>query len=182
MITRELPLKNGGLVGIGKGRYFRVLKASYPITIRTYGANGTQEAEILANTGAEFEPFSRAEIFSEQDQNVVIAYSNLPIYDNRLGVDENTLLKLDAHRTATGLAELVAAGNNEVLTVPANPNRKSLIIQAGSANAAQIWAGGSAVGVGLPMNATDTLTIEVKEAFDLFAVNSGDKVHLLEVI
>ncbi|MDX1473496.1 MAG: hypothetical protein R3309_04955 [Reinekea sp.] len=183
MNVKELALAPGRIAPIGKGRYFRVFSASYPVKIRTYGAEGeSQESAVLANTGAEFATFSSAEITSEYTQNVIIAYSMLPIYDNRLGVDENTLLRVDGNRTATGLPELEASSAGEVLTVPANLERKSLVIQAGATNAGKIWAGATAANVGLPLAATDTLTIEVKEAFTLFATNANDKVHLLEVI
>lgn len=183
MIVKHLSIKQNGIAGIGKGRFFRVLKSSYPIEIRTYTASGeTQSSELLANTGGEFKPFARAEITSAYAQTIIVAYSDLPIFDNRLGVDDNTLLRVDGNRTATGLPALVAGVAGEVLTVPANPDRKSLVLQAAASNGGKLWAGGNGSEIGLPVSANDTLTVEVKKPFQIYATNAGDKIYLLEVV
>lgn len=74
---------------IGRGRVVRLLEAAHPVKIETQALStqDNQNGTLLANIGAEFKTFRTAQLLSDFDQVITIAYSELEIYDNRLGVN-----------------------------------------------------------------------------------------------
>lgn len=92
----KIPLQAGQPWPINRGRFVRVFDAVHPIEIKTtvLSSGSNQQTKLLANMGAEFTPFEKAELYSEKTQLVTIAYSELPIFDNRMGVEAATVLQV----------------------------------------------------------------------------------------
>lgn len=90
-----LNLKAGIPQDIGRGRFIRILEALHPLNIETVGINSgaNQTGLLLSNTGAEFDLFKSAFVTSGQDQTVKIMFSELNIFDNRLGVNDAVVLE-----------------------------------------------------------------------------------------
>lgn len=124
-----LNLKAGRPIPINRGRFVRVFDALHPIVVKTQtlGQFSNQESELIANTGAEFQLFESAEVVSEYDQKVVIAYSELMIFDNRLGVESATIMQTVSAQVEREIkSHQITAVRTKILT--ANPKRKKALI------------------------------------------------------
>ena len=91
----NIPLKAGIPLQIGRGRFVRLLEAAFPVAIetQTLEQKDNKNGDLLANVGAEFPLFESAMVTSEADQTITLAYSELAIYDNRLGVNGNLVIE-----------------------------------------------------------------------------------------
>lgn len=129
----DIPLKAGQSWPIGRGRVVRVLDALHPVTIKTQALNGksNQETKLIANMGAEFVPFEKADIVSEFDQVVKIAYSELNIFDNRLGVESATVMQVLSPQVTRKINNFFVGTVNRVNVLAANPKRKKALIATG---------------------------------------------------
>jgi hypothetical protein len=126
----NLPLKAGQPWPIGRGRYVRVFDALYPITIKTQALNGksNQESQLITNMGAEFVPFDKADIVCEHDQVVKIAYSELPIFDNRIGVEAATIMQVLSPQVFRSINKYPVTDAVRVQILDANIKRKKALI------------------------------------------------------
>lgn len=116
---------------IGRGRVVRLLEAARPVKIETQAlsTSDNQNGTLLANIGAEFKTFQTAQLMSESDQVITIAYSELEIYDNRLGV--NGALIVESVSRGAALCEMhnisLAAGVR-VQILPADSRRRTALV------------------------------------------------------
>lgn len=186
MNLKTIQLEAGKLQEIGFGRFVRMFSASAgePVEVQTRTTTGEGDLifDLIENVGVECYPFNSALITSKVDQVIQIAWSPLSIDDNRLGVGNNTLLRVDGNVRAQGLDALVSTLPGELLSLPQNVQRKSVTLNASAQNLGVLWVGGNAVDKGVPLEADDTITLEIKEALDIFATDSGDKLYAIEVI
>lgn len=127
-----IPLKANQPWPINRGRFVRVFDALYPVTIKTQvnGTGSNQETKLIANMGAEFIPFERATIVSEHDQTVVIAFSELPIFDNRMGVESSTVMQVLSPQVARNISTHAITNAARVKVLDANPKRKNALVAA----------------------------------------------------
>ena len=130
----DIPLKAGQPWPIGRGRVVRVLDALHPVTIKTQALNGksNQETKLIANMGAEFVPFEKADIVSEFDQVVKIAYSELNIFDNRLGVESATVMQVLEPQKNRIIKSFIVDDSVRVQMLEENPKRKKALIKTNS--------------------------------------------------
>lgn len=128
-----IPLKAGQSWSINRGRFIRVFDAIYPVKIKTTVLSGgsNQETTLIANTGAEFTPFSKAELISDHDQTIRIAYSELLIFDNRLGVEAATVMQTVSPQTTRQISNLFVDNSGRVQILFANTKRKNALIATG---------------------------------------------------
>lgn len=120
---------------IGRGRVVRLLEAAYPVKIETQAlsTSDNQNGTLLANIGAEFKTFQTAQLMSESDQVITIAYSELEIYDNRLGV--NGALIVESVSRGAALCEMhnisLAAGVRVQILTTDTRRRTALVSTTG---------------------------------------------------
>lgn len=126
----DIPLKAGMPWTIGRGRFVRVFDALYPITIKTQALNGksNQETKLIANMGAEFVQFEKADIVSEHDQIIRIAYSELNIFDNRLGLDEATKMQVVSPQVVRTIDSFYIPNAERYKILDADVKRKKALI------------------------------------------------------
>lgn len=127
-----IPLQAGQTWPINRGRFIRVFDALYPVKIETTVLNGgsNQDTKMLANTGAEFTPFSKAVISSEKTQTVTIAYSELPIFDNRIGVADATVMQVVAPQIVRRIESFSVDSLERVKVLDSDIKRKSATVAA----------------------------------------------------
>lgn len=125
-----IPLKANQTWPLNRGRFVRVFDALYPVTIKTQvnGTGSNQESKLIANMGAEFVPFERAELVSEKDQTVVLAYSELNIFDNRMGVESSTIMQTLSPQVARIISNYAVTDSARVKVLAANTKRKKALI------------------------------------------------------
>ena len=173
----DIPLKAGQPWPIGRGRVVRVLDALHPVTIKTQALNGksNQETKLIANMGAEFVPFEKADIVSEFDQVVKIAYSELNIFDNRLGVESATVMQVVEPQKNRVLSNHIVDDSARIQVLAANPKRKKSLIK----TSANVFFYNSEVGGS---------GVEIDGEFDdesngeLWAVAPAGQVRVVELI
>lgn len=115
---------------IGRGRYVRLLEAIEPVRIETQTLNekSNQNGDLLANVGGEFFPFERATLISNIAQTVVIAYSELPIFDNRLGVNGALISEVVSKGAASVAIKNVALAAGRVEVLAGDVRRRTALI------------------------------------------------------
>ena len=131
MKVEKLALFAGVPHTIGRGRFVRLLEAAFPISIESQAlqTKDNQTGKLLAHIGAEFKLFETAQIISEQDQVIIIAYSEMQIFDNRLGVNGALIVESVQRGAATmetAVHELQAGQRVEIL--PADGRRRTALV------------------------------------------------------
>lgn len=89
-------------------------------------------------------------------------------------------VSLKAKNTLNGLAPVVLTGNTQ--TIPGNESRKELHIQADISNVTPVYLGASAAGAGIPIDAGQTVVLEISGDMDVYGATATDKVNLCEVV
>lgn len=122
-----IQLRAGVAHLIGRGRYVRVFDAPGKIQIRTQalGSLANQTAYLIANMGCELNQFEQAELLSETDQTITIAWSELAIYDNRLGASEANTLQVVPPQVSRVISETTVTNAARVKILDANSKRKN---------------------------------------------------------
>lgn len=173
-----VELKAGIPRTIGRGRFVRMLEGQFPVEVETQalGTQSNETGKLVANIGAEFHTFERAVLTSEYDQQVTIAYSELAIYDNRLGVDGALIVETVARGTA--LVEiksvpLVAGARAELVPIDAR-RRTAILSTTGPVKVFTTAAGGSGFSV------DGVLDHESQAA--LYAEGDGVTVEVMEYL
>lgn len=174
----SVELKAGIPRTIGRGRFVRMLEGQFPVTIETQALStkSNDTGTLMANIGAEFNTFERATLTSEYDQTVVIAYSELPIFDNRLGVDGGLIVETVAKGAAQVEIKTVAltAGNRTEL-VPVDARRRTALMSTtGPVTVFTAAAGGTGFSV------DGVLDHESQAA--LYAEGDGVSVEIMEYL
>lgn len=125
-----IPLKADQPWPINRGRFVRVFDALYPVELKTQvnGTGSNQETKLIANMGAEFIPFERATIVSEYDQTITIAFSELPIFDNRMGVESSTIMQVLSPQVARNISNHAITNAARVKILDADTKRKSALV------------------------------------------------------
>lgn len=147
----KIPLKAGQHLPIGRGRFVRVFDAVHPITIKTQALAGksNQDTLMIANMGAEFVPFEKADLVSDYDQVILIAYSEMQIFDNRLGAENGTTLQTVAPQTTRLIENYAIDNSTRVKILNANTKRKNALV---ATNAEVTFYNDQAGGSGFKIN------------------------------
>jgi hypothetical protein len=87
---------------------------------------------------------------------------------------------LKSNNTLNGLVPLTF--DTQAKTVTGNAERKELHIQSKSTNAGLIWLGSSDGLTGLPLEASQTVVLEISGDLSLFAESLNDFVYLAEIV
>jgi hypothetical protein len=87
---------------------------------------------------------------------------------------------LKSNNTINGLTSLTF--DTQAKTVRGDAKRKELHIQSKSTNAGLIWLGSSDGLTGLPLEASQTVVLEISGDLSLFAESLNDVVYLAEVV
>jgi hypothetical protein len=167
------------------GRYFRVLDADYPVTVRFLGADsGGPELEVDPGIGVPVPGgFDWLLVRSEKAQTVRYTVWDEPVDDNRR---TGQVVSLKAATAMATPADVTVSAGTSGQVVAANAARRSLTVQADHGNTDPVRIGGAGVGAsaGLVVQPGQSLTLDGWDAapeVHAYAVNADATVHVMEV-
>lgn len=175
------PYKLGNLGGIPRdvfcagATFIYVKSAPHDLTIQVDGSQ--DKLEIPAGGHIELPAPVKEKIVVTSPDGVAdfVLMVGLGRYDEPQLVGNVTVKPFDVAR---GL-DLITFNTNSK-TVPANEKRRELHITADSGNDGVVYHSASVAGKGTPIEAGQTVVIPLRGALDLYATQTGDKVHLTE--
>lgn len=172
----KVELKAGIPLTIGRGRFVRLLEAAFPVEIETQAleTKGNEGGTLVSNVGAEFVPFERATLTSEKDQQITIAYSELQIYDNRLGVNGALIVESVPRGAALTKIAQKTLNSGRIELLAADSRRRTALLSTSST--IKVFTANSG-GVGFTIDGV----LEHESQAPLYAEGSGE-VEILEYL
>lgn len=165
------------------GRMIRIVSAGSPVMVTLTkeaqsGGLGETEQHILYQGMAwtTETPFIRIGLESDVNQLVEVALTKGEIQDNRASGNVSTNEK---GGDGNGLAAVLF--DTQAKQIAANGNRKHIILKADKGNTEDVLIYATADGYGLPLDAGESITLQTKDAVDLWTASTGQKLWSAEV-
>lgn len=185
MKTNTVKLAAGGSSNIaGNIRRLKVIAADGPIFIQT----PSESAPLLLGETLTLEtPSTRTEIVNKHSADNTVELlligsdeGDISSPAASVAINNQPEVHVLGDENALGLPQVVVVAGLNV--IPANANRRSIMIHAGQNNVGRLWIAGTAANEGIPLDADDTIELRVKGSLSIWATDAGDKINALETV